>query len=338
VKYFIIQGLIPEAYEDAPHLGGNAATTRRERIRRWRAMGSKLPQEGERVFLRQPRIGRVSVFVHDVCDALLMVTAPSQRKAYALALPFRSYLTIYLGFEFDFGSPYEFLLELKSKPKLADTTRDIAGLYRQLGSYPVVPDVLCRFIGIGTVLFHPQIRSACNFVEKILAAPQLLESLIHLEWSHGLFAGYMTGYHYQHHYSNERRLQSAYLREKNYLEERTRYDLAFLSAFRALEALLGGMQISKHDLGKRLRALDAKFGTSFCSTRWKSYYEVFSSGRKRWRFDELITKYLDVRNAVAAHANPTPPFALREDQVFELQHLVKSMLYDAAGRPPMPAR
>src|SRR5262249_11533532 len=79
--------------------------------------------------------------------------------------------------------------------------------------------------------------------------------------------------------------------------------------------------------------LDDKFGTSFCSTRWKSYHEVFSSGRKRWRFDELITRYLDVRNAVAAHANPRPPFPLREDQVLEIQRLVASMLYDAAGKP-----
>jgi hypothetical protein len=34
-----------------------------------------------------------------------------------------------------------------------------------------------------------------------------------------------------------------------------------------------------------------------------------------------------------AHANPRPPFPLREDQVLEIQRLVASMLYDAAGRP-----
>jgi hypothetical protein len=98
----------------------------------------------------------------------------------------------------------------------------------------------------------------------------------------------------------------------------------------------GTKSLSKSEIGRQLRAVDDKFGTSFCSTRWKSYHEVFSSGRKRWRFDELIAHYLDVRNAVAAHANPSPPFQLREDQVFELQLLVKSMLYDAAGKPPMP--
>jgi hypothetical protein len=85
------------------------------------------------------------------------------------------------------------------------------------------------------------------------------------------------------------------LREKMYLEERTLYDLAFLSGFRALEALLGGGQLKKHEIGGRLSALDHRFNTSFRSKPWKSFYEVFSSGRKRWRFDELIARYLDIR-------------------------------------------
>jgi hypothetical protein len=331
VKYFIMQGLIPEAYEGAPHIGGNALTARQERIKRWKATESTLPREDEYVFLRQRRVGTVSVLVHDVYDTLLMVSAPSQRKAYALALPFRSYLTVYLGYSLN--DSYEFLLELTAKPALTATTRKIASLYRQLGSDRIDLDVLSSTMVSGTRLFHPQIRSACKFVERTLNAPQLAASLTHLERSHFLFAGHMTSYYYHRHYRHQRRLESAYLREKKYLEDRTLYDLAFLSAFRALEALLGTAQIKEHDIGQRLRALDDKFGTSFCSTRWKSYHEVFSSGRKRWRFDELIAHYLRVRNAVAAHANPRPPFPLREDQVLEIQRLVASMLYDAAGKP-----
>jgi hypothetical protein len=331
VKYFIMQGLIPEAYEGAPHISGNALT-RQERIKRWKATESPLPREDEYVFLRQPRVGTLSVLVHDVYDTLLMVSATSQRRAYALALPFRSYLTVYLGFDLD-GSPYEFLLELTARPALTATTREIASLYRQLGSDRINLDFLYSTMVSGTRLYHPQIRSACKFVERTLTAPQLAASLMHLERSHFLFAAQMTSYYYHRHYRYQRRLESAYLREKKYLEERTLYDLAFLSAFRALEALLGTAQIKEHDIGQRLRALDDKFGTSFCSTRWKSYHEVFSSGRKRWRFDELIARYLRVRNAVAAHANPRPPFPLREDQVLEIQRLVASMLYDVAGKP-----
>jgi len=52
---------------------------------------------------------------------------------------------------------------------------------------------------------------------------------------------------------------------------------------------------------------------------------------------------LDTRNAVAAHANPSPPFPLSEDQVFELQKLAGSMVYDSImpddfdPREPLPA-
>src|SRR5580765_4333071 len=67
------------------------------------------------------------------------------------------------------------------------------------------------------------------------------------------------------HYRHERKSTSAYLQEKRYLEERTVYDLAFLSAFRAMEALLGTVQIHKPQIPKLLHAFDGKFRTSFCS-------------------------------------------------------------------------
>jgi hypothetical protein len=334
MKYFIVQGLIPETSDGAPHLA-NESATRRERIRRWRSMTeAKLLHEGEHVFLRRPGLGRLSVLTYNICEALVMVSAPSQRKAYSLALPFRCYLTVYLGFEF--SDDEFFLVELTRKPKARGTTRDIASLRRKLWCNPSNLDSVVAALRSGTGLFQPQIRSASAFIAQVLAAPQLVESLVHLERSHCIFRGYMTEHQYQRHYRPERQLESAYLHEKRYFEERTRYDLAFLSAFRALEALLGTVQIHKDKISKRLHAFDEKFRTSFCSTKWISYHEVFSSRRKRWRFDDLISRYLDVRNAVAAHGNPTPPFQLREDQVLELQLLVKNMLYDAAGKPPMP--
>jgi hypothetical protein len=260
-----------------------------------------------------------------------MVSAPSQRKAYSLALPFRSYLTVYLGFEF--ADDEFFLAELTQKPKPRGTTRDIASLCRKLWSTPSNLDSVVTSLRSGSGLFQPQILSASAFLAQVLAASQLVESLVHLERSHRIFRGHMK---YDRHYRNERQMESAYLREKRYFEERTRYDLAFLSAFRALEALLGTVQIHKDKISKWLHGFDEKFGTSFCSTKWISHHEMFSSRRKRWRFDELIGRYLDVRNAVAAHGNPTPPFQLAEDQVFELQRLTENMLYHAAGRPPMP--
>jgi hypothetical protein len=50
---------------------------------------------------------------------------------------------------------------------------------------------------------------------------------------------------------------------------------------------------------------------------------------KKFRpYKEVITHFLDLRNAVAAHANPKPPFILNEDQLFEIQKLADSMIAD----------
>jgi hypothetical protein len=331
VKYFVLRGLLAKPYENAPSIGGSVPTTRKERVRRWTRFGSSLPKEGEFEFLRQPGVGRLSVVVYDVYDALLMVTAPSQRKAYALALPFRSYVTVYLGFPPWDDGIFEFLVELNGKPALTMTARDIASLHRPPGDMPSDPDILSNAIRSGPALDHAQIRDACAFVKKVLGEPRLVATLKHLERSHELFAGHMTESFYRFHYSRDRKRESVYAREKKYLEEGTRYDLAFLSAFRALEALLDTAQIKDHEIDLRLRALDQRFHTSFAVGRWESFHEVFTSGWKRWRFNELIARYLKVRNAVAAHANPKPPFPLREDQVLEIQRLVEGMLYEVAG-------
>ena len=102
--------------------------------------------------------------------------------------------------------------------------------------------------------------------------------------------------------------------------------MAFLSAFRAVEALLGTSNLRKRDIESRGQMFDKAYGTSFATDRWQSPHEVFSSKRTWWQYPELIAFYLDVRNAVAAHANPRPPFRLTEDQVLELQRLVSYML------------
>ena len=70
---------------------------------------------------------------------------------------------------------------------------------------------------------------------------------------------------------------------------------------------------------------------------------LLTTHRRHWSYEELIAAFLDTRNAVAAHANPSPPFPLSEDQVFELQKLAGSMVYDSImpddfdPREPLPA-
>ena len=92
---------------------------------------------------------------------------------------------------------------------------------------------------------------------------------------------------------------------------------------------VGTLMLRKRDIVELLHQVDIRDGTSFSSSRWRSRHEVFATGRKWWSFSELIGHYLDVRNAVAAHANPKPPFRLSVNQAREIQELVADMLYIA---------
>ncbi len=335
MKYFILRGLLPEPISGAPHFGGNTVPTKRkDKIARWQLMGPPipLPKEGDHCFLSIKGVGRISVFVHDVYDALLIISANSQEKAYELASPFRAFATVFLGCPPD-DNAFEYLIELKSKPEPSQTIRKIAQLYNQIWQTPINLDVLVSDLRSGSVIKQDRIRYGCNFVKNLISSQRLVLCLLHLERSHYLFSGFMSSSYYHYHYRYDRKAESKYVRRKKYLEDKTKYDLAFLSAFRAIEALLGTLNLKKKEIGEKVNELDRKFKTSLANTPWTSYHEVFTTRRKKWNLSDLISLYLDTRNAVAAHANPKPPFNLHEDQVYEIQRLVEHMLYQAAGQP-----
>lgn len=119
---------------------------------------------------------------------------------------------------------------------------------------------------------------------------------------------------------------SRYELKRRYFEDRFRYDSAFLSAFRGIECVLGKPTFKRKDIGQLLLQADHRHGTSFASGNHRSWHEVFSSKRKWWSYEKLIAHYLTLRNAVAAHGNPSPRYIVMEDQVLEIQYLLRSMI------------
>lgn len=331
MKYFILRGLLPEPIEYAPRFGGEIIQQREERMSRWMnsSFDLPLPTEGEHCYLSVKGVGRISVFVHNVFDARILIVARSQEKAYALAQALRACATIFLGYGNDEGS--EWLIEVSSKPKPEHTIDDIAKLYHNIWQDYFDPNALIMQLDTGAGIRMDDLRWTCKIVNAVLSSTQLSLSLNHLERSNYLFSGYMTSSYYHYHYSRDRVDKSVYAQRKKYLENRTLYDMAFLSAFRSLEALLGTTSLREHDIPRRIHDVDQLFGTSFGTSRWRSYHEFFSTRRKWWSYRDLIVRYLRVRNAVAAHANPNPPFALAEDQVHEIQLLARSMLFEACS-------
>jgi hypothetical protein len=138
----------------------------------------------------------------------------------------------------------------------------------------------------------------------------------------------MVGSFYESHYSRDRREVSHYELERTYLENRFRYDSAFVSAFRGIECVLGQPHFKKADISKLLSEADWRYDSTFASQRHRSWHEIFSTKRKWWRYADLIAYYLKLRNAVSAHGNPSPPHIVMEDQVFEIQYLLQSMIAD----------
>ncbi len=61
--------------------------------------------------------------------------------------------------------------------------------------------------------------------------------------------------------------------------------------------------------------------------------EIFSGYASSESYEGMIRHFLDIRNAVAAHANPSPPrrFMLSEDSIYELQLFVAELGARALG-------
>lgn len=301
-------------------------STREQRIRSYHEAGIDLPPLGETAFLRKPRTGRISIFVHGAYRAFIMIVAPSQRKAYLLGNGLRSILAGFHGTP-PTENPNGYLLELTTKPSQEMSLEDIANLIS-----PPVPGfeyenkLLRKELGTGRGIEHPQIQEACMALDKALDKERLLESLMHLEYSLSLVWGDMTGSYYESHYNWERKQVSRYALERAYLENRFRFDSAFVSAFRGLECVLGKPHFRKHEIPGLLAKTDKKYGTDFCSTKHRSWHELFSSRKKWWSYSDLIAYYLTLRNAVSAHGNPSPPHIVMEDQVFEIHYLLRWML------------
>ncbi|MGH7592808.1 MAG: hypothetical protein ACRELE_03010, partial [Gemmatimonadales bacterium] len=68
-------------------------------------------------------------------------------------------------------------------------------------------------------------------------------------------------------------------------------------------------------------------------TPYRRFHEIFRGYKKRTTVEEILKHFLRIRNAVAAHANSTPPrdLMLSEDNVYEIQNLV-TFLIDRAVR------
>lgn len=334
MRYFLINGYKPappppkNAQKNYPeiHFSSISGETRRQRARRYREANVEIPKLGETVLLRRPGLGRISIFAHGNYDAFIMVAASSQRKAYLLGNALRAALTCFYG-EPPPKRSSGYLLELRKRPRPDMYSRDLVALINPLLSRDKMGSLLLKNeLRGGVGVMHEQMVEGCRIVENALTRPRLVDALMHLEHSRNLVCGFMVGSFYETHYKRDRRELTRYQLERIYLENRLHYDSAFVSAFRGIECLLGRPFIKKRELGALLSKADHEYGVRISSENHRSWHEIFTSRRVRWKYEEIISHYLYLRNAVSAHGNPSPPHIVMEDQVFEIQYILHSML------------
>lgn len=324
MKYFLLKGIKPSISRSGIY--ARTGSIRKKDYEVERVKYDYLPP-GETAIYHDKTYGSISIFVYELVQTFFLVKAASQRKAYALANSFRSILGIYYGRSWDYHGE-ESLVELLCAPRSDMSIQGLLEITRVVSPYFIDKDMQKYRMTEGVFVFHSEIEHAGSILRHVIREPRFVHALQHLSQSHSIISGEMTGSYYFSHYRHKRKSESKYYREKMYLEFRTQYDLAFLSAFRALEAVLGRFSFDKHEINKLLGKLDACYKTNFRESVWQSYHEIFAGAKRKRPYQEVIENFLRIRNSVAAHGNTHPPFILTEDHVFEIQRLVSSMLSD----------
>jgi hypothetical protein len=271
--------------------------------------------------------GKTSIHVvfFDVDHGHFLIKTSRQANAYAALRALDAFFFLASGNAPDLDRMVPRLLELDHVPT---TTWKCEDVQREVSSRNDLPDATIRswlYSGGRRCIPQDEMRLLGPYVEAIYKNRSLAEALNHLGHSRFLFNGYMVGSYYQCHYRHDRSHASAHDMRNAYFENRERYELAFVSAFKGLERFLSLNQIKKNNVERAV--IDLRSQHIQPTTTYQRRHEVFSGHPKKIPYLDLIMHFLDIRNTVAAHANPSPPkkFWISEDNLMEIQLFLKEL-------------
>jgi hypothetical protein len=323
-RYYLLSGFLVPLYEDVEisiGIVGLFPRSRREdkayREAFWEDEGIGPPCNYTVAKLDQQSQVRV-VFYH-VDEGRFLIKAPNRRVAYDIARAIQAYFFLRTGYTPPLDRSTYLLSELNRVPQPSWTPRDLLSELQAVDS-TIGPEYISAFEAEAEKMVQPEeMRGLAPHIDAILRDTHLNEALTHLGHSRFLCFGLMVGSFYMCHYRPERAATPWREMEKRYLESRERYELAFLSAFKGIERFLRVNQVRPGDIDRLLRRLP--YRDVGPDTRYERFHEIFSGHPRYVNYRDLIGHFLDLRNSVAAHANPSPPKSrvLTEDAVFEIQ-------------------
>jgi hypothetical protein len=275
---------------------------------------------GEYRLLSIKGVGRIFIYVFDILQPLLFISATTQKKAYTLGNNFRSVINILCNLPIDteeFG-----LFESDVKPK---DIFDRESLLKSIKREDFCQIELANLVFSGLKLDPYYFDYIIKTLKKVINNPHLSDALLHLEHSCDLRGGLLRYGRYEE-YCSERKFLNQYVLERRYYENRVKFDLAIVSTFRGIEALLGTVSINRHNIVSLIKAIESKYNVNFSNIKYESKHLFFSVKRKMWSFVDIILEFKIIRDAVSAHGNIQPPVRICQDHVYEIQHLLFRML------------
>lgn len=325
--YLVADYLVPVFIEHQGTLHISNGCSFDEKKRFYLERGLSLPRNY--TIARLENRTKVRVVFFDVDNGLFLIKAPNQRIAYEVIRSLDGFFFLVVGDTPRHDRSLPKLSELYKVPQSTWTREQLLEELRQR-DWQIGPTDILDFSSSRVVQEH-HMRLLGPSVELIYSNPRLNESLHHLGHSRFLFYGFMVGSYYQCHYQVDRQTMSRHLMQKQYFENRERYELAFLSAFKGIERFLNVNQIKRTNIDKALVKL--QMSEVRPDTKYRRWHEIFSGYPRYIQYNDLIAHFLNIRNVVAAHANPSPPsdFMISEDSLMEIQLFLSQLCGKALG-------
>lgn len=255
---------------------------------------------------------------------VLIIKTKGRNSAYQIGNLLKSYLSVFEHVGFPDDRQYFYLQEIEIIPKQSQSWEKL--FPRMPFAIDADPQLLSNELHSGPVLLENHLNAVKENIPKLLLDARLAESLDHLVTSYSLFYGNMSGSYYYYHYSRDRKRASKSTMQKKYFENRHKYELAFLAAFKGIERFLKGSDFKSNEVVELIQGLP--YGKIKEMRTYTRFHEVFSKQPKITTLDDMVKRFLKLRNVTAAHANRNPPidFLITEDQIIEVQLFLKNMI------------
>lgn len=252
------------------------------------------------------------------------ISANNIRDAYDVSDLVIGYMSSLRGYSvFNSREGHWYLYEMN---KLPSPTWNMDTFYRNIIPTPgnTYEDKNRKDLETGVYVQPDDIKYLINLLKQNDVNHKVINALRNLTTSYHLFGGYMNDSYYQYHYQYDRKMLTPDEIEKYYREYRGNYELSYVSAFKGIESLLGVNQIREKDISALLR----KYYPQLIGKQYQRFHEIFSSHQKMESYEKVISWFLKLRNIVAAHSNSNPPpiYALRVDNIYEIQLFLSNLI------------